>query len=84
MTKDKQIDIFGNTVSIKVKPKIDKQKRNWENRFQLPPTLFFAGVRCSVPLDIINSLASSFVIGLVSLRFNIALQIPRRLRICAH
>ena len=31
---DKQIDIFGNTVSKKVKPKTDNQKRNWENRFQ--------------------------------------------------
>ena len=27
-----QIDIFGN--AVKVKPKIDKEKRNWENRFQ--------------------------------------------------
>lgn len=27
-----QIDIFGNVV--KVKPVIDKDKRNWENRFQ--------------------------------------------------
>lgn len=27
-----QIDIFGNLV--KVKPMIDKDKRNWENRFQ--------------------------------------------------
>lgn len=32
MSKEKQIDIFGN--SVEVKPKIDKQKRNWENRFQ--------------------------------------------------
>lgn len=32
MSKEKQIDIFGNSVDIK--PKIDKQKRNWENRFQ--------------------------------------------------
>jgi hypothetical protein len=27
-----QIDIFGN--AVKIKPKIDKEKRNWENRFQ--------------------------------------------------
>lgn len=27
-----QIDIFGN--AVKVTPKIDKEKRNWENRFQ--------------------------------------------------
>ena len=27
-----QIDIFGNAVTIK--PKIDKEKRNWEDRFQ--------------------------------------------------
>ncbi len=30
--KEKQIDIFGNTV--KTKPNIDKEKRNFENRFQ--------------------------------------------------
>ncbi len=34
MSREKQIDIFGNTVSVQVKPKIDKQKRNWEDRFQ--------------------------------------------------
>jgi hypothetical protein len=34
MTEGKQIDIFGNSVSVQDKPKIDKQKRNWENRFQ--------------------------------------------------
>jgi hypothetical protein len=34
MTKEKQYDIFGNLVSVEVKPKINKQKRNWENRFQ--------------------------------------------------
>ncbi len=27
-----QIDIFGN--AVKITPKIDKEKRNWENRFQ--------------------------------------------------
>ena len=32
MSKEKQIDIFGNAVDIK--PRIDKDKRNWENRFQ--------------------------------------------------
>lgn len=32
MSREKQIDIFGNAVEIK--PKINKQKRNWENRFQ--------------------------------------------------
>ena len=29
---NEQIDIFGN--AVKIKPKIDKEKRNWENRFQ--------------------------------------------------
>lgn len=32
MSKEKQIDIFGN--AAEVKRKTDKQKRNWENRFQ--------------------------------------------------
>lgn len=30
--KPKQIDIFGNEVTIK--PKVDKARRNWENGFQ--------------------------------------------------
>lgn len=29
---NEQIDIFGN--AVKITPKIDKEKRNWENRFQ--------------------------------------------------
>ena len=29
---NKQIDIFGNEVTVK--PKVDKAKRNWENGFQ--------------------------------------------------
>ena len=32
MSREKQIDIFGNAVIVK--PTIDKEKRNWENRFQ--------------------------------------------------
>jgi hypothetical protein len=34
MDEIKQIDFFGNLVSDDAKLKIDKQKRNWENRFQ--------------------------------------------------
>ena len=32
MSKEKQIDIFGNAVDVK--PKTDKKKRKWENGFQ--------------------------------------------------
>lgn len=34
MSRDNQIDIFGNSVFVEVKPIIDNEKRNWENRFQ--------------------------------------------------
>lgn len=34
MSRTKQFDIFGNLVIDKPKPIIDKEKLNWENRFQ--------------------------------------------------